>query len=98
MNDASPGDAGRLVTLDAIRGVAVMGILAMNIVAFGMPFAAYANPAAGGPPGPIDLGTWFFNFVFVDSKMRGMFSMLFGASTLLVIQSAAAGGRNAAGA
>ena len=28
----------RIVTLDIVRGIAVMGILAMNIVAFAMPF------------------------------------------------------------
>ena len=88
----------RYESLDAIRGVAVMGILAMNIVAFALPFPAYANPAAGGPPGDTDVATWFFNFVFVDSKMRGLFSMLFGASTLLVIDSAVSAGRSAAGA
>jgi len=93
------GSAGtRYESLDAIRGVAVMGILAMNIAAFALPFPAYSNPAAGGPPAGLDLATWFFNFVFVDSKMRGLFSMLFGASTLLVIESAASGGRSAAGA
>lgn len=85
-------------SLDAIRGVAVMGILAMNIVAFALPFSAYVNPLAGGTIGDLDLATWFFNFVFIDSKMRGLFSMLFGASTLLVIQSAAASGRSAVGA
>lgn len=85
----------RYESLDAIRGVAIMGILAMNIVAFALPFSAYVNPLAGGPVGALDLATWFFNFVFVDSKMRGLFSMLFGASTLLVIQSAAASGRSA---
>lgn len=80
--------------LDAIRGVAVMGILAMNIVAFALPFSAYSNPAAGGPPGTADLAAWFFNFIFVDSKMRGLFSMLFGASTLLVVERAEASGRS----
>lgn len=84
----------RFESLDAIRGVAVMGILAMNIVAFALPFSAYSNPAAGGPPGTIDLAAWFFNFIFVDSKMRGLFSMLFGASTLLVIERAEASGRS----
>ena len=88
----------RYESLDAIRGVAVMGILAMNIVAFALPFSAYMNLLAGGPIGGIDLATWFFNFVFIDSKMRGLFSMLFGASTFLVIQSATASGRSAAGA
>ena len=63
----------RYESLDAIRGVAVMGILAMNIVAFAAPFAAYVNPVAGGPVGNLDLATWFFNFVFIDSKMRGLF-------------------------
>lgn len=86
----------RYESLDAIRGVAVMGILAMNIVAFALPFSAYTNPLAGGPAGNLDLATWFFNFVFVDSKMRGLFSVLFGASTLLVIESATASGRSAA--
>ena len=86
----------RYQSLDAIRGVAVMGILAMNIVAFALPFSAYANPAAGGAPSTSDLATWFFNFLFVDSKMRGLFSMLFGASTLLVVERAEAAGRNAA--
>lgn len=86
----------RYESLDAIRGVAVMGILAMNIVAFALPFSAYTNPLAGGPAGNLDLATWFFNFVFVDSKMRGLFSILFGASTLLVIESATASGRSAA--
>ncbi len=87
----------RYESLDAIRGVAVMGILAMNIVAFALPFAAYINPVAGGPVGKADLAAWFFNFVFIDSKMRGLFSMLFGASTLLVIERAEASGRSAAG-
>ncbi|WP_188238069.1 DUF418 domain-containing protein [Sphingopyxis sp. LK2115] len=92
------GMTTRYESLDAIRGVAVMGILAMNIVAFALPFPAYGNPAAGGPPTGSDVATWFFNFVFVDSKMRGLFSMLFGASMLLVIDGAASAGRSAAGA
>ena len=77
---------GRLVTLDIVRGVAVMGILAMNIVAFAMIPAAYINPLAYGMEGAADLAAWAFNFVFIDGKMRGLFSFLFGASMLLVIQ------------
>ncbi len=77
---------GRLVTLDIVRGVAVMGILAMNIVAFAMIPAAYINPLAYGMEGAADLASWAFSFVFVDGKMRGLFSFLFGASMLLVIE------------
>ncbi len=89
-------DQDRFISLDAIRGVAVMGILAMNIYAFALPLGGYFNPLAGGAPASGDIAAWAFNFIFIDSKMRGMFSMLFGASTLLVMERATASGRNAA--
>lgn len=84
--------AGRIATLDIVRGVAVMGILAMNIVAFAMPMQAYFNPLAYGDGGVADVATWLVNFIFVDGKMRGFFSFLFGASMLLVIERAEAAG------
>ena len=63
-----------------------MGILAMNIVAFAMIPQAYINPLAYGTESAADLASWAFSFVFIDGKMRGLFSFLFGASMLLVIQ------------
>ncbi len=86
----------RIATLDIVRGVAVMGILAMNIVAFAMPQAAYLNPTAIGPPSPADLASWIFSFILVDGKMRGLFSFLFGASLLLVVERAEGAGRSGA--
>jgi uncharacterized protein len=97
MATTSPPDE-RIVTLDIVRGFAVMGILAMNIVAFAMPFPAYTNPAAYGGDTGIDLISWYLNFVLIDGKMRGLFSMLFGASTLLVIDRATRSGKGGAGA
>ena len=85
----------RIPTLDIVRGVAVMGILVMNIVAFAMPFPAYANPAAYGGDTGLDYASWVFNFLIFDGKMRGLFSILFGASTLLVIERASASSRAA---
>lgn len=85
----------RIVALDIVRGVAVMGILAMNIVGFAMPFQAYLNPLALGPIGDLDLASWAFSFVFVDGKMRGLFSLLFGASMLLAIWQSEAKGEPA---
>ena len=87
---------GRIATLDVIRGVAVMGILIMNIAAFAMPEAAYTNPAAYGGHTGIDLAVWAFNVVLIDGKMRGLFSFLFGASMLLVIERATAKGESPA--
>lgn len=86
----------RIAMLDIVRGVAVMGILAMNIVAFAMPIGAYMNPMAYGSETSIDLAAYAFNFVLIDGKMRGLFSFLFGASMLLVIEKAEAKGQSAA--
>ena len=83
---AATAAPARLITLDIVRGVAVMGILAMNIVGFAMIPQAYINPLAYGMEGAADLASWAFSFVFIDGKMRGLFSFLFGASMLLVIQ------------
>jgi uncharacterized protein len=92
-----PGAApSRIAPLDIIRGVAVMGILIMNIVAFAMPGPAYDNPAAYGGHAGADLAVWGFNFIFIDGKMRGLFSFLFGASMLLVIDRATVKGENPA--
>jgi uncharacterized protein len=86
----------RIATLDILRGVAVMGILAMNIANFAMPVQAYMNPLAYGHEGPADIAAWAVNFVLVDGKMRGLFSFLFGASMLLVIERAEAKGESSA--
>ena len=85
-------DTSRLRTLDALRGVAVMGILLMNIFSFAMPSAAYFNPRAYRADNVIDYAVWSFNFILIDSKMRALFSLLFGASMLLFIERADASG------
>jgi uncharacterized protein len=91
-----PLDGGRLVTLDALRGVAVMGILLLNIVGFALPSAAYVNPRAFGGWQGADLAVYLANFVLLDGKMRALFSLLFGASMLLVIERAETAGRSPA--
>ena len=42
------------------------------------------------------LAVWAFNVIFIDGKMRGLFSFLFGASMLLVIERATAKGESPA--
>ncbi len=86
----------RFITLDAMRGFAVMGILAMNIIGFAMPEWAYITPAAFGGDSVADRVIWLFSFIFIDGKMRGLFSLLFGASMMLVIDRAIAKGESAA--
>jgi uncharacterized protein len=86
----------RHISLDAMRGFAVMGILAMNIIGFAMPEWAYITPAAYGGETFADQMACLFSFVFIDGKMRGLFSLLFGASLMLVIDRAVAKGESAA--
>ncbi|HEY7810666.1 MAG TPA: DUF418 domain-containing protein [Allosphingosinicella sp.] len=86
----------RIATLDIVRGVAVLGILAMNIADFALPSPAYINPLAYGHHGPADLVSWVAGFLLFDGKMRGLFSFLFGASMLLVIERAEAKGEPSA--
>jgi uncharacterized protein len=85
--------ADRIDTLDFIRGLAVMGILAANIVAFGQPFEAYMYPAAfKTDPGDPGGWLWIAQFVAVDGKMRGLFTLLFGAGMVLFMEKAWARG------
>jgi uncharacterized protein len=86
----------RYVTLDVLRGFAVLGILAMNIIAFSMPEWAYLTPKVYGGENLPDKVSWFVSVVFIDGKMRGLFSLLFGASMMLVIERAWAKGESAA--
>lgn len=92
--------AARYLELDALRGFAVMGILAMNIVGFAMPGQSYLNPAVYSPGGGGmtwgDISAWLVNFILVDGKMRGLFSILFGASMMLIIERTEAKGESAA--
>jgi uncharacterized protein len=74
----------RFVSIDVLRGVAVLGILVMNIYAFAMPFTAYNNPLALGGTEPHNLGTWFLTHILFDQKFLSIFAMLFGAGIVVM--------------
>jgi uncharacterized protein len=74
----------RVASVDVIRGVALLGILAMNIVSFAWPEGVYSIPILAPGSGPIDVGLWAFNHLFFDTKMMTLFSMLFGAGLVLM--------------
>lgn len=86
----------RITTLDAVRGVAVLGILVMNAVAFGLGEAAYTNLEADGTNTWLDWVIGAGGEIFVDQKFMGLFSMLFGAGVVLFADRAAAKGRRSA--
>ncbi len=75
----------RLASLDVLRGFALLGILVMNIAGMGLPRSAYLNPQIAGGAEGADLWFWFLAHVFVDGKMRALFSLLFGAGVVLLL-------------
>lgn len=78
----------RIQSLDILRGVAILGILLMNIQSFAMPGAAYLNPFAYGDMEGINYWVWVFGNIFADQKFITIFSILFGAGIVLVTEKA----------
>lgn len=76
------GKSKRISSMDIIRGIAVCGILLMNITGFGL-FRSYDDPTVNGGATGWNLKVWWINSLFFEGTMRGMFSMLFGAGILL---------------
>ena len=72
----------RINSVDVIRGVALLGILLMNINGFGLSHAYFDPTVSGGATG-LNLKVWWMNSMFFEGTMRGMFSILFGAGIVL---------------
>jgi len=87
------GQTDRIVSLDVLRGFAVLGILVMNIQMFSMPDAAYFNPYAYGNLQGLDYWVWLLSHILVDTKFMSIFSMLFGAGLVLMAERMEASGR-----
>ena len=87
----------RIVSLDLIRGVAVLGILLMNAVSFRWDegLAPLFNLNAVPQQTWLDWAVGIFGEIFIDQKFMGLFSMLFGAGMILFIDRASRRGRNA---
>lgn len=87
----------RFNSIDTLRGIAVLGILVMNIYGFAMPMAAYSNPLAYGGTEWFNIGTWYFTHLFFDQKFMTIFSILFGAGLVMMSTRADARGVKYAG-
>lgn len=92
---AAGSPAGRIASLDFVRGVAVLGILFANITGFAHPALAYYwPPALGVGANEADKAFWLFQFIVIDGKMRGLFTLLFGTGMALFMERAWARGED----
>lgn len=82
----------RITHLDTIRGVAVMGILIMNSVAFFLGGVAYFDISHPENAHWLDWLVAIAGEIFADQKFMALFSLLFGASILLFCERAEAKG------
>lgn len=71
--------------LDTTRGIAVLGILLLNIVGFGLP-EAYEDPTNWGGHAGANIFTWEIMSLLFEGTMRGLFTLLFGAGALLFLK------------
>ena len=74
----------RLSTIDTLRGFALLGILAMNIPTFGLTESAMYNPHVGGGDDLRNRLVMVAVWLLGEGKMRAIFSMMFGASAILL--------------
>lgn len=82
----------RLAALDFLRGVAIFGILMVNMAFFALPFmaAAYPTDKTDWPPG--EWAAYLFVKILFEFKFISTFSLLFGAGLIMqMIRAQAAG-------
>jgi uncharacterized protein len=80
----------RIFGVDVVRGLCLLGILLANIESFGTPEGMHdipvgmAIPAFEGAHASLNLAILTLKWLFIEGKMRGLFSLLFGAGVILL--------------
>lgn len=75
----------RIIILDSLRGIAILGILLMNIPGFGLPYIQTFDLSVKNEMSGWNFKSWVFIDGVMEGSMRGLFSMLFGAGMILFI-------------
>lgn len=68
----------RIDSIDLIRGVAILGILLMNVMAMAAPEIAYYVPEWFAGAGWMEHLVYILQSLLVESRFMGLFSLLFG--------------------
>ena len=79
MSYKTDATSDRLPVLDVMRGIALFGILYVNLFSFGADSIAWSSP--------IDQASWHFKYIFFESKFWCLYSILFGMGFFFFTQS-----------
>ncbi|QQN74881.1 DUF418 domain-containing protein [Croceicoccus sp. YJ47] len=82
----------RIDALDLARGIAVLGIVVINMEGFAGPFAAVGNPDWNGEARVADFLSFSVAALFFEGKMRALFTLLFGAGIVFFAARRSPGG------
>jgi uncharacterized protein len=74
----------RIRSLDVLRGVGVLGMLAIHIQLFAFPSLARWNPTAYGDLSGLNWWAWLVTALFADGKFITIFAMLLGVSIVML--------------
>lgn len=81
-----PENNSRIQILDIIRGIAVLGILAVNIHYYALPEILASGFPVTDPDHGLGYDLGMLTEIFLSGKMRSLFAMLFGISSVLIIE------------
>ncbi|MCF2165862.1 DUF418 domain-containing protein [Halobacterium salinarum] len=76
----------RIIGLDTLRGVALLGILVINIRAFSMPEVVLLNPTAYGDFTGMNYWAWLAGHLLVKQKFITVFTLLFGTGVAMFVR------------
>ncbi|MBN2411227.1 DUF418 domain-containing protein [candidate division KSB1 bacterium] len=85
----------RLQSLDILRGLAILGILVINIEFFAQPLAKLINPALSNNFSGFNYYIWLIKEFVFSGKFWSIFAILFGAGAYLLITRAEEKGKAA---
>ncbi len=79
------GQEERIILIDSLRGIAILGILLMNIPGFGLPYPAVFDFSLNHQ-GSLNYFCWYvFGPGVFEGSQRAIFSMLFGAGSIIFV-------------
>jgi uncharacterized protein len=73
----------RIEVLDALRGIAILGIFYINLPVMAGPVTASLGNMRELGWGPLDQQVWLFINTFMEGTQRGLLEMLFGAGLMV---------------